>query len=92
MANIALRFGSDLVAEIEHNRRRSRATSRILRLSCDQRWPEDEMQDDHVIFLQALKAGLPEGNEVFGNGAIGNISSGMKTILNDMPRIFTGTR
>jgi hypothetical protein len=61
MANIALRFGSDLVAAIEHNRRCSRATSRILcreanalgvRLSCDQRWSKDEMQDDHVIFLQ----------------------------------------
>jgi hypothetical protein len=58
MANIALRFGSDLVAAIEQNRRRSRATSRILRLSCDQRWPKDEMQDDHVIFLQALYLGL----------------------------------
>jgi hypothetical protein len=54
MAYIALRFGPDLVAAIEKNRRRSSATSRIFRLSCDQRWPEDEMQDDHVIFLQAL--------------------------------------
>jgi hypothetical protein len=38
------------------------------------------------------KAELPEGNEVFGNGDIGNISSGMKTILNDIPLIFTGNR
>jgi hypothetical protein len=56
MVNIALRFGSDSVAAIEQNRRRCRATSRILRLSCDQRWPEDEMQDGHVVFLQALIA------------------------------------
>jgi hypothetical protein len=27
--------------------------SRILRLSCGQRWPEDEMQDDYDIFEPA---------------------------------------
>jgi len=36
------------------NRRRSSATLRILRLSRDQRWPEDEMQYVHVICEQAL--------------------------------------
>jgi hypothetical protein len=36
------------------NRRRSSATLRILRLSHDQRWPEDEMQYVHVICEQAL--------------------------------------
>ena len=36
------------------NRRRSSATLRILRLSRDQRWPEDEIQYVHVICEQAL--------------------------------------
>ena len=55
MVKIALRFRSDLLPMIEQNRRRSRATLRILRLNGRQRWPEDEMQDDHVICLQLLK-------------------------------------
>ena len=54
MVKIALRFRSDLLPLIEQNRRRSRATLRILRLKRRQRWPEDEIQDDHVICLQLL--------------------------------------
>ena len=53
---IALRFWSDLAAAIEQNRRRSSATSRILRLSCGQIWPEDEMQDVHVIVASLLSS------------------------------------
>jgi hypothetical protein len=47
--NEALGFGSDVVAPIEQNRRRSRATSRILRLRRGKRWPEDEMHNLMVI-------------------------------------------
>ncbi len=36
------------------NRRRSSATSRILRLSRSQKWPEDERQDVLVICEQTL--------------------------------------
>ena len=38
------RFGSDLVATIEQDRRNSRAILRILRLRSRQRWPEDGMR------------------------------------------------
>jgi len=55
MVKMALRFGSDLAVLIEPNRRRSRATLRIWRLKHGQRWPEDEMQDAHVICLQLLR-------------------------------------
>jgi hypothetical protein len=41
---IALGFGSDWVDSIEQNRRRSSATSKILRLRVDPRWPEDKMR------------------------------------------------
>ena len=54
MVRIALRFRSDLAELIEPNRRRSRATLRIWCLKFGQRWPEDEMQDAHVICLQFL--------------------------------------
>jgi hypothetical protein len=43
-----------LVELIEPNRRRSRATLRIWRLKFGQKWPEDEMQNYHVIYLQLL--------------------------------------
>ena len=36
-------FGSDFVELIEHNRRRSIASSRILRLRHGEIWPEDGM-------------------------------------------------
>ncbi len=58
--NSALRFGSDLVAAIEQNRRRSGATSRILQLSRGQRWPEDEMQYVQVILEQTLSPIHPD--------------------------------
>ena len=40
---IAPGFGSDFVVLIEQNRRRSSATSRILRLRNGEIWPEDGM-------------------------------------------------
>ncbi len=55
MADIALRFGSDLKVVIEQNRRRSSATLRILRLSHIQRWPEGKMKDWPCYFLTGPK-------------------------------------
>lgn len=55
MAHIALRFGSGLDAAIEQNRRHSKSTLRILRLSCIQRWPEDKMQDWPCYFFTGPK-------------------------------------
>ncbi len=39
--NLAPGFGSDFVVPIEQNRRRNRATSRILQLGHSGIWPED---------------------------------------------------
>jgi hypothetical protein len=38
-----------LVAAISANRRQSSAPVRIVRLSRDQRWPEEAMQNVHVL-------------------------------------------
>jgi len=54
----ALRFRSDLSYLIEQNRRRSRATSRIMRLKEWQRWPEDERQNGTLAFPVSLTPGL----------------------------------
>jgi hypothetical protein len=48
---IWVRFGC---GDQRKTRRRNSASLRILRLSRDQRWPEDELQDVHVIYRQAL--------------------------------------
>jgi hypothetical protein len=55
MVKIALRLRSDLAELIEPNRRRTKATLRIWRLKFGQKWPEDEMQKYHVIYLQFLR-------------------------------------
>ena len=55
MADIALRFGPGLDAVIEQNRKRSRATLRILRLNRIQRWLEDKMQDWSGYFFTGPK-------------------------------------
>ena len=51
----ALRFRSDLSCLIEQNHRRSRTTSRILRLKAWQRWPEDEMQKGTLVCSVSLR-------------------------------------
>ncbi|MBU4260974.1 MAG: hypothetical protein KKC76_03715, partial [Proteobacteria bacterium] len=47
--------GSDLVAPIEQNRRRSSAPARILRLRHGQRWPEDGMRYGILAFSESLR-------------------------------------
>ena len=54
LAELARRFASDLAATIERNRRRSRATLRILRLRRGQRWREDVTPKREVILAWAL--------------------------------------
>jgi len=52
---IAPGFGSDFVVLIEQSRRRSKATSRILRLKHGKIWPEGEMQDGILVFSESLR-------------------------------------
>jgi len=61
MADIALRFGPGLDAVIKQNRKRSRATLRILRLNRIQRWLEDKMQDWPCYFFTGLSKTLQQG-------------------------------
>ena len=49
MVKIALRFGSDLAVRLSQTAGVARATLRIWRLKHGQSWPEDEMQDAHVL-------------------------------------------
>jgi len=58
LADIALRFVPGLDAVIEKNRKRSRATLRILRLNRIQRWLEDKMQDWPSYFFTGPQDGV----------------------------------
>lgn len=49
---------SDFAAPIEQNRRRSRATLRILRLRSSEIWPEAGMRDGILVFAESLRVHL----------------------------------
>ena len=55
-------FGSDYVELIEQNRRRSTATSRILRLRHGEIWPEDGMLKRDIGVFRVPKGGSHESN------------------------------
>jgi hypothetical protein len=53
-AELAPRFGPDLVDPIEQNRSNGSTISRILRLRIGRRWPEDGMPKWEIMYARSL--------------------------------------
>ena len=79
---VAPGFGSDFVELIEHNRRRSIATSRILRLRHGEIWPEDGMLKRDIGVFRVPKVSpdrlIPSAGGDFPEDFMGGISKGVQ--------------